>query len=614
MEKDIVNLFNSLVGKLRAEGRKFSIEEVWNYCLLLRDDNLSSFHESEETIRKIFSKDAFTRSGFEKDMIELYAKKLNVNIEGNEQLIWDTFQKNFIENGYVYHITNAYNSENIGKVGLNVYERGEIDEKFKEVCERIKSKKVLSNIFGKGSVDLHRYYYSAELHLNEVNYGNVPEWFNFLAKNATGEYVQANNYNHTKEEVMKNIIGVLRENNESEEAQKSMAELINMSWDKYVENQKRIIVAIPNSKIGIMPIDGVDVKEDFKGEGDTKKGLEILFCMIMDCWHSSIDSYSDKEVKPENLIFIDTETIEATRGKYRVIGPIEAQKNLAKIQKRKEKVLDRKLNYEVMPKPAEEVEEMIDYYMFTFSDGLKGYWEKLEEKGIIDEVLKQDEEIQNDNKQYKSNLHGVNHTRRVNFLANAIMMDLRDSVSERDKEIVFAIIKNHDIGRVDDWKDNNHGENSVKLLEENPERLKGFSPEEQELIKFAIREHCYSKEQNEKDLIKIAFGQDTIPENASKESMQKYENYKKILHIIEDADRLDRVRLDPRGENKREGLDASYLNLFESKSLVKLAYESYGSVLEMMYLSKEEKKLKKLYPEKTAKLFDVEKTHEQESV
>ncbi len=115
-------------------------------------------------------------------------------------------------------------------------------------------------------------------------------------------------------------------------------------------------------------------------------------------------------------------------------------------------------------------------------------------------------------------------------------------------------------------------------------------------------------------MIKIAFGQDTIPENASKESMQKYENYKKILHIIEDADRLDRVRLDPRGENKREGLDASYLNLFESKSLVKLAYESYGSVLEMMYLSKEEKKLKKLYPEKTAKLFDVEKTHEQESV
>ena len=60
---------------------------------------------------------------------------------------------------------------------------------------------------------------------------------------------------------------------------------------------------------------------------------------------------------------------------------------------------------------------------------------------MMSEFLKQDEIILNDPLQYSSDLHGVAHTRRVNFLAMAIMN--MENIVGRDRKIILEIVKNH---------------------------------------------------------------------------------------------------------------------------------------------------------------------------
>lgn len=63
--------------------------------------------------------------------------------------------------------------------------------------------------------------------------------------------------------------------------------------------------------------------------------------------------------------------------------------------------------------------------------------------------------------------------------------------------------------------------------------------------------------------------------------------YKRILDICKDADKLDRVRLDPLGINPREGLDVSRLSLDGSKQLERVAYESLDKILEILNIEHE---------------------------
>ena len=60
------------------------------------------------------------------------------------------------------------------------------------------------------------------------------------------------------------------------------------------------------------------------------------------------------------------------------------------------------------------------------------------------------------------------------------------------------------------------------------------------------------------------------------------QRYSLILDVFKDADKLDRVRLDPKGEYPREGLDSSRLSLESSKKLEGVAYEAYNKLLEIL--------------------------------
>ena len=273
---------------------------------------------------------------------------------------------------------------------------------------------------------------------------------------------------------------------------------------------------------------------------------------------------TDKEPRLEDVINIiknidNIEELDALLQKYEpTIEKIrkDAREKLDELRNRKENVLNRKY-----------VKKANISTEYTLSNAL----EKIERQGLMDLLLQKDNGIVGDSLQYRSDLHGVSHTRRVNFLAVAIMS--MENVEERDREIILQIAKNHDIGRVNDIEDKEHGERSVRRLRINSERLSEFSEDEKRLIEFVVKEHSMSATENKRDI-------ENLPPNLRK-------RYSRILNIFKDADKLDRVRLDSRGLYPREGLDASRLSLNSSKKLENVAYEGLDKVLEIISIEKE---------------------------
>jgi len=150
-------------------------------------------------------------------------------------------------------------------------------------------------------------------------------------------------------------------------------------------------------------------------------------------------------------------------------------------------------------------------------------------------------------------LHGVNHTRRVAF--NARLLADIDGLSEEDKKVLLAAAMYHDIGRVNDDEDSEHGSYSVKKMQSR-NLLSEFSDEDKDLIYFLIYEHSLPKRKNKEDISELQPG--------------LKERYSRLLKYLKDADKLDRVRL-----GRYDGLNTSRLELPTSLKLVKLAYQSY---------------------------------------
>ena len=245
--------------------------------------------------------------------------------------------------------------------------------------------------------------------------------------------------------------------------------------------------------------------------------------------------------------------------------------------------------------------------------GLENALEGTDKIWQINEIIKNDCAIKADPLQYQSNIHGMSHTRRVSFFAYLIMNE--EKTDMKTMEIVKAIINNHDIGRINDIEDKEHGARSVELLEQNSNRMDGFNNEDVEIIKFVIKEHSLSNKQNKEDLDKIfeeKIEQEynekmaKIPRGMDKQELhkearniiiRKYEKqknrWKHILDICKDADKLDRVRLDPRGVIPQEGLDSSRLSLDISKKYENVAYESLNKITDILDIEYELAELKK---------------------
>lgn len=228
---------------------------------------------------------------------------------------------------------------------------------------------------------------------------------------------------------------------------------------------------------------------------------------------------------------------------------------------------------------------------------LEGLLKQFQQNGTMLELLEKDDSISSDELQYQSYLHGTEHTRRVNFLALTIMN--LENITGRDREIVLEIVKNHDIGRVDDEEDKQHGENSVQKIEETERRLEGFSEEEQQLIKFVIQQHSRSTKENEQAVSEV-------PEELK-------QRYSMILNLFKDADKLDRVRLDPKGSYKEVGLDSSRLLLESSKKLESVAYEAYYNLIEILDIEQEIKQINMSAESFEAKMQTAQKERERKS-
>lgn len=141
--------------------------------------------------------------------------------------------------------------------------------------------------------------------------------------------------------------------------------------------------------------------------------------------------------------------------------------------------------------------------------------------------------------EHKSDLHGVAHMTRVFILQELICEQLEREGIKINREAVRFAAMAHDVGRVDDGADPEHGRRSVEWMKENlADRM---SPETMDLATYAVHWH--------------------VPPDSAAPVMTPE------LMVLKDADSLDRVRL---GD-----LDPSYLRTDAAKGLVGLAKDLY---------------------------------------
>lgn len=166
------------------------------------------------------------------------------------------------------------------------------------------------------------------------------------------------------------------------------------------------------------------------------------------------------------------------------------------------------------------------YQLNTFS--YEKLIELMKERGTLEEFeneLNNFDEI-NELMENKTNLHGINHIVRVLFNAYAIVT--LENINDRDKKIIIESAKLHDIGRISDGEDEEHGAKSAikarDILKE-----KGMSSEQIDEICFLIKEHSIPKDKNNEHI-------QELPEKLR-------ENYRYCLNCLKDADKLDRVRI-----------------------------------------------------------------------
>lgn len=179
-----------------------------------------------------------------------------------------------------------------------------------------------------------------------------------------------------------------------------------------------------------------------------------------------------------------------------------------------------------------------------------------QKNGKIKDIMEFDSKIQEDSNQYDSFVHGANHTRRVGFFARVIGEN--EKLSNTDMNILLYAVQNHDIGRVHDGEDKEHGEKSAEklkqLFEENKIDRNIFSQKDMKLIYFMIENHSKSAKENEAAIMDLP--------------QEEQDRYRLMLNCLKDADKLDRIRL-----GRYDGLNSSRLQLPFSQKIVRMAYE-----------------------------------------
>ena len=156
---------------------------------------------------------------------------------------------------------------------------------------------------------------------------------------------------------------------------------------------------------------------------------------------------------------------------------------------------------------------------------------------------------------YESSLHGPGHIERVMFLGALIAW--RVSLSEVDTQLLMTACSYHDIGRIHDGVDDDHGRRSAKKLREMahliPAELTGY---DQRILFAIITAHSLSDKSKHDIALRYR-----IP-------AEQRARYLELAACLKDADNLDRVRLDD--------LDISHLRHEVSIDLVPFAKALYA--------------------------------------
>ena len=133
--------------------------------------------------------------------------------------------------------------------------------------------------------------------------------------------------------------------------------------------------------------------------------------------------------------------------------------------------------------------------------------------------------------------HGVGHTRRV--LCLAMKLAEKYGLSDNDKKILALACCYHDIGRWNDWTDDEHGKKSAeKMLKLKLNEMHDLDNEELEMVLDLIVFHSLDDE------------------------LWEREEGRLMYQILKDSDALDRLRFND--------LDERYLRLPESKKMIEL--------------------------------------------
>ena len=151
---------------------------------------------------------------------------------------------------------------------------------------------------------------------------------------------------------------------------------------------------------------------------------------------------------------------------------------------------------------------------------------------------------------YKSDGHGINHNIRVCLFAYIISSN--EKISDRDFELIMEACKYHDIGRINDLEDKEHGKrgaDNLAFLEDK------YSKEELNYIKTIVT--CHSL--NDKEFNKIAI----------KNGIKEIERCKKMHEILKDSDGLDRVRL------RYPYVNEKYIRTESAKRMIVFAHELF---------------------------------------
>ena len=246
---------------------------------------------------------------------------------------------------------------------------------------------------------------------------------------------------------------------------------------------------------------------------------------------------------------------------------------------------------EESPERLETDEDRRKYEIWGYIDNpedeqleLADIMEQYRKSGEMKEIIGFDERIIKDPMQYKSELHGAPHTRRVAFLVRTLANLYQ--LPENDKRLLLFAAQNHGIGREHDMEDIEHGQKSAYKLKD-AEGWTEFSPEEQELISFIITQH--SEEKNSQIQAISRLGDD------------KKERYKMMLNYLTDADKLDRVRL-----GRSDGLDPSRLTLPISKKMVKMAYQTKQFLFKVFEYEESESKIRRMLEDVNAAIKLIE--------